>query len=583
MPGPIGGDGEGGDGGLGGFPLPSFGTTPTSAPTPTSTPTPTPTPTSTPTPTPTPTGESQGLGASDASTTAQNDALDEPIVTYSDPGVDYLLSTAFPNGPSNPYAPAQGGWTVGPQAVEPYTNVAGQSGPLSPYAGSDVNPYTNSPADGNNPNAFTGGQTVNPFTGFEDASLTSGGGAPDTSQLGSSELEDSWKVASSAEQSQRLASNAPTTAGDLTGSQNVGPVAQPSTTATNYKDPESSTGWGTLISVIPPPASPTAIPQPGSTTATNYEDPESFTGWGTLISVNQPPASPPDPSQTQPPNQAGPGAGTTGAQRDEENWSAAKSGMWDSLVDVAQGFLSMSYPNLGPLGPKLSLDWAKAGPPAPTGDPVRDAELLDNYKSGGWVTTTISLAAPFGAEGLLESAAARVPALGGAGLGEGLGVSTEASESLAPELPGSLPPASPSTEASALYQARNEAADTARKIVQQELNEGWIAPGQQQARFGTWLDALAKTNVRQAVAEGRLPSTFVTSPTVSLSRGYLRSWISAPDVWDTATGRAWDFMAAREAAFYQHEVSYLGSAAFGRLDPAGTTITEIFPLFHWGF
>jgi hypothetical protein len=111
-----------------------------------------------------------------------------------------------------------------------------------------------------------------------------------------------------------------------------------------------------------------------------------------------------------------------------------------------------------------------------------------------------------------------------------------------------------------------------------------------QRRFGTWLDAIAKTNVKQAVAEGRLPNTFVTSPTVTISQGYLVSrtnpalnWIEAPDVWDTATGRAWDFMAASESEFYNHEASYLGTDAFGRLDPGGTTITEIFPLFHMGF
>jgi hypothetical protein len=152
---------------------------------------------------------------------------------------------------------------------------------------------------------------------------------------------------------------------------------------------------------------------------------------------------------------------------------------------------------------------------------------------------------------------------------------------LGPQLQSSLPAAS--TEAAALFQARDEAAEVARQIVQQELNEGWIAPAQQDARFGTWLDALAKTNVRQAIAEGRLPSTFVTSPTVSLSRGYLRGWISAPDVWDIATGRAWDFMAANQAAFYTHQASYLGTTAFGRLDPGGTTITQILPLFHLGF
>jgi hypothetical protein len=87
-----------------------------------------------------------------------------------------------------------------------------------------------------------------------------------------------------------------------------------------------------------------------------------------------------------------------------------------------------------------------------------------------------------------------------------------------------------------------------------------------------------------------LPNTFVTSPTVSISRGYLASrtnpalnWINAPDVWDTATGRAWDFMAGNEAAFYAHEASYLGVTAYGRLDPGGTVITEINPLFHQGF
>jgi hypothetical protein len=29
--------------------------------------------------------------------------------------------------------------------------------------------------------------------------------------------------------------------------------------------------------------------------------------------------------------------------------------------------------------------------------------------------------------------------------------------------------------------------------------------------------------------------------------------------------------------------SYLGTIATGRLDPGGTLITEIFPLFHFGF
>ena len=53
--------------------------------------------------------------------------------------------------------------------------------------------------------------------------------------------------------------------------------------------------------------------------------------------------------------------------------------------------------------------------------------------------------------------------------------------------------------------------------------------------------------------------------------------------WDTATGRAWDFMASNEAAFYAHEASYVGETALGRGDLGGTTITEILPIFHSGF
>jgi hypothetical protein len=221
---------------------------------------------------------------------------------------------------------------------------------------------------------------------------------------------------------------------------------------------------------------------------------------------------------------------------------------------------ALAAPAIGSLGYEGSLMAASRFPTA-----VEAATSLGNALTG---TTVPRLAMGVGAAAAAKGAADELPALG-------------------PALQNSLPAAE--TEASALFQARDEAAETARKIVQQELDEGWriLNP---QARFGTWLDVLAKTNVRQAVAEGRLPDTFVTSPTVSISRGYLASrtapslnWIRAPDVWDTATGRAWDFMAASEAAFVQHEASYLGTTAFGRLDPGGTTIEEIFPLFHLGF
>jgi hypothetical protein len=124
--------------------------------------------------------------------------------------------------------------------------------------------------------------------------------------------------------------------------------------------------------------------------------------------------------------------------------------MWDSLVNMVQGLINVSHAPV-PFAPKLSLDWAKAGPPAPTGDPARDAQLLDNYKSGGWVTTTITAALPFGAEGLLDSALAafsKLPALEGMGMGGGgklisatdqwLSSFRETTEALGPELDTSL-------------------------------------------------------------------------------------------------------------------------------------------------
>jgi hypothetical protein len=154
----------------------------------------------------------------------------------------------------------------------------------------------------------------------------------------------------------------------------------------------------------------------------------------------------------------------TASRLDEENWSAAKAGMWDSLVSMAEGLsnqwrntaVSTFLPGLGSyLAPKLpnfSLDWAKFGPPAPTGNPARDAELVDNYRSGGWVTTTVSLAAPIGGEGLLNSArsaATKLPELYGAGIGGGqwvgfaeqwLGAFGETSEALGLEVPTTLGP-----------------------------------------------------------------------------------------------------------------------------------------------
>jgi hypothetical protein len=98
----------------------------------------------------------EGLASSDA------------ILDELDPDVAYLLSSAAPDGLPNPYASVQDGWIVGSQEVDPNGAVAGQGGLLAPYVGQDVDPYTNMSADGANPNAYTGGQNVDPF---QDSSI----------------------------------------------------------------------------------------------------------------------------------------------------------------------------------------------------------------------------------------------------------------------------------------------------------------------------------------------------------------------------------------------------------------------------
>jgi hypothetical protein len=135
-----------------------------------------------PTPAPDPDDEGEALGPPGASTTALSDALDEPILTAIDSGEDLLLSTAGPGGLPDPYGPAQGGWTTGPQDANPYTGAPGSDGTLSPYAGAEVDPYAGATAFGADANSFAGSQDINPFTGLPDTAPMS------ATDLGSSQL-----------------------------------------------------------------------------------------------------------------------------------------------------------------------------------------------------------------------------------------------------------------------------------------------------------------------------------------------------------------------------------------------------------
>jgi hypothetical protein len=453
--------------------------------------------------------------------------------------------------------------------MDPYTTLPTTAGSLDSYVGQNVDSYTNTPAAGGDPNAAAGGQNVNA-------------------------LEDYLKTASAAEQSQWLASNV-----EMTPTQseleliiaireavgpynpNIADTPQPE----DIRDVLSGTDWMSLLD-----------PQVSSPGLSNDSGPIVTTQMGSGAALPGSGSVPYDPMADSPFAKwllygsdtpfrdaitkdlylkrvqegalllaAGAGAIATGGVLVEAGPAIL------GAANTAAQSISATFTAVGNLGTEIGIQLAVRAPTA-----TALATGIGDALTG---TTVPRLAIGAGGATIVGGAAFKV-----AKEEFSSSAAQQTLQTLGSEIASSLPsPATISTEAAALFQARDEAVLVARQIVQQELREGWISPAWQQARFGTWVDALAKSNIRQAVAAGRLPNSFVTSPTVSISRGYLRSWIRAPDVWDTATGRAWDFMAAKESAFYAHEASYLGTQAFGRLDLGGTTITEILPLFHMGF
>jgi predicted nucleic acid-binding protein len=405
-------------------------------------------------------GDSQGSAASSTA-----DAVDdETVITDLESGASQLLSTAASTGLSDPFSSAQGGWISSSQNINPYTTLDGAS-------------------DVNNPNFYTGGQNINPFTGESTDSFS---GSVTTPQL-PQPTDPAWaafgysgpppSILSSpdllaqldAPANSNIASDAPATTpvGSVAGGPTAGVPAFDTDYAGNnylvYTKSDGSVIWvdPDTGAVSQPqlniPVTPGAAPQyppdfvfddgtetPAAQTTTNTQsvvpvaaavDPQLTPAQEAQLNaaiqqavgppdpnpVNAgPPGSindvlagtdwaPPAPTQNQPSDQPGSQPGQTMEQQDQENWEAAKSGMWDAAVDMAQGLLKASlFPALGPLaliGPlQPSLAWAKSGAPAPTGDPVRDARLQDNYQSGAWVTRVVAMAAPIGGEGLLDSA-----------------------------------------------------------------------------------------------------------------------------------------------------------------------------------
>ena len=350
------------------------------------------------------------------------------------------------------------------------------------FGAQDAASWNDQGAGNPNPNAFTGGQNINPFTGGQDTDVFSeaqypasagGGFGTDTAQI-------------------LPVSNPPANANvasDVLVPVNTDPVTQAAIAQDDAK--AIAQIWSQFTNQSAPATAPQSDPVTYSWQGVVYDnngnaynkflsslgdtsyypynpDAAAIHVFAPLdLSTSQPapplntpvppqtqtspvspaPTSPSDPfatplsnsadsapslssSHEQPPGTGttGPGPGISNEQQDEDNWGAAKAGMWDSAVDVIANLLNLGNPMAGPLpadianalsfDPRISLDWAKSGPPAQTGDATRDAALRDNYRRGGWVTDTISLAGPLALEGLAGSAAlanSRLGALAGAG------------------------------------------------------------------------------------------------------------------------------------------------------------------------
>ena len=120
-------------------------------------------------------GGTGGTGGTGGAVLVTPGFLDESDLTDFVTGEDQLLSSAIPNGLSDPFSTAEGGWIASAPTTDPYTGdvVSGEEG--NAFAGNEnIDPFTGG-AGGENANAFTGGQNVDPFTGPDNAASVSGG------------------------------------------------------------------------------------------------------------------------------------------------------------------------------------------------------------------------------------------------------------------------------------------------------------------------------------------------------------------------------------------------------------------------
>ncbi len=122
-----------------------------------------------------------------------------------------------------------------------------------------------------------------------------------------------------------------------------------------------------------------------------------------------------------------------------------------------------------------------------------------------------------------------------------------------------------------LMGCRDEAARIAMKLFRQDVAASVKDKPQQ---YGNIIDAIFKSLVQHAKRDRLLPQTIRTAPPpkMLIEKTPLQR---AADVWDSATGVAWDVFPASQRYLVRHERRYVGG-----IMPDGTELRELRPLMY---
>ncbi len=104
------------------------------------------------------------------------------------------------------------------------------------------------------------------------------------------------------------------------------------------------------------------------------------------------------PGNAAPPTRTQPHDAPVRLATEQEQFEAAKIGMWNGVVDLATALTAGTNPKLAEIADGM-IGPLRLPPPRLTGNALHDYELQGSYKGGGYFTLTVSMALPMAGEG----------------------------------------------------------------------------------------------------------------------------------------------------------------------------------------